>query len=112
MSTLRPYAHMDKLELAHPDYTVLVEAFAFGQYRIRLTDKTQPDSFAPAGHGSIVRELCTYHESKAYETVDALAKADDPLAYCVSLERPYNCEYEGGRIRLDNLKGEQKGGSW
>lgn len=38
-------------------HTILVENYMFGQYRIRLTDLTQPDSYAPEGHGSIVREL-------------------------------------------------------
>jgi hypothetical protein len=28
--------------------------------------------------------------------------AHDPEAYCRSLERLRNCEYTGGRIRLDN----------
>lgn len=102
----RPYADLDRLELRHPDYTVLVEAFAFGQFRIRLTDKTKPDPYALSGHGSIVREMCTYHLATAESTVAALAEADDPPAFCRALERPWNCEYERGRIRLDNVEGD------
>jgi len=47
----------EKTDLTDPNYTILVLNYAFGQYRIQITDKRLIDPFAPAGHGSIEREM-------------------------------------------------------
>lgn len=95
--------------LAAPGYGVVVRPYMFGQYRIQLT-RLYPDGsdepFGPAGHGEIVREMCTYDPRVAHSTVAALIAAPDPEAHCRTLERPHNCEGEGGRIRLDNKPGD------
>lgn len=88
--------------LINAAYTVLVKGNFGGQFRIQLTDVAKPDPGAPPGHGSIVRELCTYKQATAVETTTAIAMSLDPEGYCEGLARPWNCEYEGGRIRLDN----------
>lgn len=88
--------------LRNPHYTILVWPFMYGQYRIQLTDKRQPDFFAPDGHGAIVQQLCTYSGPRFVETCVLLGTADDPLALARSWARPWNCESPGGRIRLDN----------
>ena len=87
-------------------HTVLVYAYLFGQIRMRLTDKERPDSTAPEGHGSIVRELDTYKLETAVGTIAAIMAADDAAAYCESLARPWNTAFEGDRIRLDNEESE------
>lgn len=38
-------------------YTLEVWPYFAGQYRLKLTDRTRPDPFARAPHGTIVREL-------------------------------------------------------
>lgn len=43
--------------MKNPRYTVLVQNYAYGQYRVQLTDRELPDPDAPPGHGSIVRAL-------------------------------------------------------
>lgn len=90
--------------MASPVHSVLVRPHLYGQYRIQLTRTDQPDRYAPEGHGSIVRELCTYNRATAYLITSAIAHAEEPEAYCFGLERPWNCEYTGGRIRLDNTQ--------
>lgn len=47
---------IDRTTLRSPNHTLIVRPYALGQYRIQLTRKDQPDTFAPPGHGSIVRE--------------------------------------------------------
>ena len=89
-------------DMANESYTVLVRIFLFGQYRIQLTCLDQPDPYAPIGHGSIVRELDSYDQTQAILTCLRLRESEDPEAYCESLAKPFNCEYPGGRIRLDN----------
>jgi len=46
-----------EVEMNSPGFTILVQPYALGQYRIQITDLSQPDGFAPEGHGSICREL-------------------------------------------------------
>jgi len=86
-----------------PKHSAIMRRYLVGQYRIQLTRVDQPDPHAPAGHGTIVRELCTYDRSFAYSTMIVLRGHPDPEAWCRSIERPWNCEVPGrGRIRLDN----------
>lgn len=93
--------------MKNPDYTVLVHGYFLGQFRIQLTDRTLPAPGAPEGHGDIVRELCTYKPEIMEQTLAELAAAADPPSYCESKARPWNCEYPGGRIRLDNVPGDR-----
>ena len=83
-------------------HTVLVIAYNFGQIRIRITDKRKPDSWAPEGHGSIVRELDSYKKDVAADCISMLMGSDDPMAYAESLAKPWNTSFVGDRIRLDN----------
>lgn len=89
-------------DMSNDEYSILIRPYAFGQYRIQLTNVTRPALGAPEGHGDIVREMCTYKADTMREVTKGLAAAGDPEAYCETLVRPYNCEYKGGRIRLDN----------
>lgn len=88
-------------------HTLLVVPFLLGQFRIQITDLEQPDRHAPEGHGSIVRELCTYQIDRLSEVLDELEAAADPLAQACTYERPWNCKYAGDRIRLDNEPGPE-----
>lgn len=84
-------------------YTVLVRSYAFGQYRIQLTDATLPAPYSPQGHGAILREFCTYDQKKAEVMTDALGLASDPVQFANTLETLTNCDCPGsGRIRLDD----------
>lgn len=83
-------------------YSVLVRPYAFGQYRIQLTNATVNAFGAPEGHGAIVREMCTYEKDTMLGIVDSLRETETPEKFCEGLATDYNCEYEGGRIRLDN----------
>jgi hypothetical protein len=81
----------------------LARLLDYGQYRIQLTRTDRPDPYAPPGHGSIVRELCTYQSKTCLGVVMWLRLAADPEALCRTYETPWNCEAPGhGRIRLDN----------
>lgn len=84
------------------DYSVLVYAYALGQYRIKLTSVAAPDRYAPEGHGSIVREMCTYSMLRMEAVVACIRHAVDPELECEIFAEPWNCEQKGGRIRLDN----------
>jgi hypothetical protein len=87
-----------------PRHSVIMRRYLMGQYRIQLTRVDEPDPHAPPGHGTIVRELCTYNRAFAVSTVLVLRGHDDPERWCRSIERPWNCESPGrGRIRLDSL---------
>ena len=44
-------------DMTNSNYSVIVQQFLFGQYRIQLTDVRKPEVGAPPGHGQIVREL-------------------------------------------------------
>lgn len=78
-------------------YYVVIRQFLFGQYRLQLVKRNALD-------GDIVREACTYDLLTAIGTRDAICAADIPEAYMESLATKDNCEYQGGRIRLDNGK--------
>jgi len=95
----KPFLQFSDDEMLNPRYTILVYHYLFGQYRIKLTDREIPDSAAPAGHGSIVQELCTYRSPKLSEVVAHLRYAKDPLEVARSWATSENCER--GRIRLD-----------
>lgn len=82
-------------------HTILVQPYMFGQFRIQLTDISKIDPDAPPGHGSIVREFCTYKFDKMALVVTQLRDTDDPEAVAESFATPSNCEGPGGRIRLD-----------
>ncbi len=83
-------------------YTIGVQRYALGQFRIQLMDLRQPDSYAPEGHGAIVQEMCTYQQPTMKSVIEKLRGAKDPLEVARSYAKPWNCEFEGGRIRLDN----------
>lgn len=83
-------------------YTVIVQNFMFGQYRIQLCDSRIYDPGAPPMHGGVVQQMCTYHRDKAEWMTDQLYLAKDPLAFAKSFATPTNCEFDGGRIRLDD----------
>jgi hypothetical protein len=88
-------------DLASENHTIVVRPYAYGQFRIQVCDKRIPDF---DGH-AIIREMCTYDAFTAVKVVEALKASNDPLEYCRSLEKPYNCEAFGiGRIRLDNTQ--------
>jgi hypothetical protein len=87
-------------EMQNARYTILVYNYSLGQFRIRITDREVPDATAPAGHGSIVQELCTYSHAQLAEALTQLRHSRDPLQLARSWAKPWN--QEGGRIRLDN----------
>ena len=88
--------------MQNKNYSILVYPFTFGQFRIRLTNVKIKDSYAPEGHGSIIREMCTYKNATMIETVGKLMESKEPEKTAESFATPYNCEFPGGRIRLDN----------
>jgi hypothetical protein len=102
----KPFLQFSGDEMLNPRYTVLVYHYLFGQYRIQLTDRELADSASPAGHGSVVQELCTYRSPKLSEVVAHLRYAKEPLEVARSWATLANCEREGGRIRLDQSKEE------
>jgi hypothetical protein len=81
---------------------VLVYPYAFGQYRIKLTSKLDPDSGAPLGHGSIIRECDTYHYDLAAKIVKKIVESEEPYTYLSSLANLKNSYSSNDRIRLDN----------
>lgn len=97
-------------DMANPNYTILVYPGTFGLIRINLTDLRQPDSYAPEGHGSIVRILDTYKVETASRVMFDLSESEEPRDYCITLERDWNCEMSddgplaGDRIRLDETQ--------
>ena len=93
-------------EMASDHHTFYVEPYAFGQYRIRITDLRQPDYYAPKGHGSIVQELWTYNVETYTRVVEELKQAKDVLGYVETLRKPWNSEFPGDRVRLDNDREE------
>jgi hypothetical protein len=88
-------------EMTNQDYSILVYHYLLGQFRIQLTDCRQPDSNAPAGHGGIVQELCTYKHTTLAKVLTLLRHSKDPLQLALSWRSQSNCEGPGGRIRLD-----------
>lgn len=82
------------LPCAHVDYGVVVYPYALGQFRIQIVDAN--NAF------NVHREMCTYKWDTARSTVTQLIESDDPLGTAETFATPWNCEYKGGRIRLDN----------
>ena len=74
--------------------------YLLGQHRIKLVRLGAPT--ASHHEGEVVRELCTYRAATLDMTLDALQETANPEGYCEALERPWNCDGRGGRIRLDN----------
>lgn len=97
----KPVKRIPPQEMKNTRYSIAVWAYLLGQYRIQIEDHFNP-TFAPNGHGDIIRELCTYSKSKMELTVEAFRLSNDPPAYAESLAKPWNCEDAGGRIRLDS----------
>ena len=83
-------------------YSVIVRHYMCDQYRIQLCDIRVPDPWSPPMHGGLVQELCTYHEKRALAVTDLLCMVREPLEMARCFATPDNCEYDGGRIRLDN----------
>jgi len=102
LDPMKPLMEVLSDQMTNPQYSILVMPFTFGQFRIRLTDLLNPDAFAPPGHASIVQDMCTYKKQTAESVLEKLKTAEDPLKAARSYAKPWNCEYEGGRIRLDN----------
>lgn len=95
----------ERFDLVAPHYSILVEAYMFGQHRIKLCKRMPGEPADYREHGGSVREMCTYKRDVAQLTVSQLAMSPDPEAFCRTLETPYNCEVPGrGRIRLDNTE--------
>lgn len=101
MDEIKPLAEVLPDQMTSKNHTLIVMPYLFGQFRVQLTRLDRPDTFAPPGHGSIVRELCTYDPHLAGHVVFLLRLSADPEASCEELAKPWNCEYPGGRIRLD-----------
>lgn len=97
----KPIKKISPQEMKNPRYSITVWSYLLGQYRIQLEDHFNPTS-APAGHGDIIRELCTYKKSMMELTAEAFRLSDHPPTYAESLAKPWNCEGPGGRIRLDS----------
>lgn len=53
----RPIVDVRADKMKDKRHTILVKGYAFGQFRIQVTDIKRPCSFAPPGHGAIVRQL-------------------------------------------------------
>jgi hypothetical protein len=97
-----PFLQFRADEMRNDRFTILVYHYLLGQFRIKITDLQTPDSTAPAGHGSIVQEMCTYRPSKLAEVITLLRHSPDPLQMARTWATPSNCDCDGGRIRLDN----------
>ena len=91
-------------DMAAKNRTILVRAYAIGQFRIQITDISQGTGIlgAPPGHGDIVQEMCTYKSHTMVRAVAELMSVKDPVKLARSWAKPHNCEFPGGRIRMDN----------
>lgn len=91
-------------QMANKKYSLLVRNYALGQFRVQITDVSNGtgQNGAPPGHGDIVQEMCTYKREKALGVIADLGTSEDPVATALTYVRPHNCEFKGGRIRLDN----------
>lgn len=91
-------------KMRNPQYSIIVYQYLLGQWRINLCESREGPSNEsyPEGHGEIKQAGCTYSPSTAHMIVKQLMEADEPLALFRSWARPYNSEYPGDRIRLDN----------
>lgn len=79
-------------------YSLAIRGYLWGQHRLQLMKGDDKH---------IVREACTYSSSLAGNIAMALMEADDPEAYMESLAKPWNCEGNGLRIRLDNKQADR-----
>ncbi len=97
----KPIMEVFAHQMKDQQHTILVQPYMYGQFRIQLTDISKPDLDAPSGHGSIMRELCTYQADTMEFVCKQLQEAMDPEAVAESFAKSWNCEGPGGRIRLD-----------
>jgi len=88
-------------ECAAPGLHVEVHPYLLGQFRIMLMA-------GPWEQSPPLRQMCTYRPEVMEQMVDLLVAAPDPVAFCKTLERPWNCESPGGRIRLDNVQEDRR----
>jgi hypothetical protein len=84
-------------------YRIEVWPYTFGQYRIMLIKGSNPHLGGP----NVIRQMCTYQRGVCVQTCIDLLTTADPELYCRQLEKPWNCEYPGGRIRLDNTESDR-----
>jgi hypothetical protein len=84
-------------------YRVEVWPYTFGQYRIMLIHGDNPHVGGP----NVIRQMCTYQRAVCTDICSDLLLAADPEQYCRQLEKPWNCEGPGGRIRLDNTESDR-----
>lgn len=103
----RPILSIAPEKMANSGFGVLVRPYLLGQFRIQLCSASRDSAPGGRSYLRIVRECCTYQPCRMAETVEALRTADDPEALLVALERPWNCEGAGKRIRLDNTLAER-----
>lgn len=99
MTDLQP---LMRLTTVVEGYHIEVWPYMLGQYRIMLIHGTDVSGFP-----HVTRQMCTYQRETAIDTMVKLSLAEDPEAFCRELEKPWNCEYPGGRIRLDNRPGDR-----
>lgn len=92
-----PFYKVFSSMMTNKGFQIEIWNYMFGQFRIQLQ---RPPSVGPSP--DIVRECCTYSFPKAMSLIAQLAFEEDPAAYLETLATPENCEYKGGRIRLDN----------
>lgn len=85
-------------------YRIEIWPYLFGQYRVMLIKGENRFGLGP----NVVRQMCTYAPEIAVKVCAKLVKSPNPEKFCRRLERPWNCEYPGGRIRLDNKPGEHR----
>ena len=97
----KPVCIVPQGDMVNTQYSLEVWAYMFGQFRTKLYDHNKPDSMTPNG-ASVVRECCTYLPTTQAQITLDLSRSHDPEALLTALERPWNCEGKGGRIRLDN----------
>jgi hypothetical protein len=74
-------------QCVNPRFTVLVRPYLFGQFRIQICDRAQPDPHAPEW-GSIVRELYTYYNREVLARI-----------ICIRLDQIRQVAMAGCRLR-------------
>jgi hypothetical protein len=104
-----PFVQFKAGEMYNPRFTILVYHYLLGQFRIQITDTELQDETAPEGHGSIVQEMCTYRTRKLAEVITLLRYSPDPLQLARTWAKPFNCDFHGGRIKLDNQPSDRPG---
>lgn len=96
---MKPLWEFRREQMTNQKYSVLVQPYLMGQYRIQLCNDLEVPGVEH--HGEIVREMCTYSYQTAISKSSALACAKAPESLAASWATPKNCEFKGGRIRLD-----------